>query len=168
VISIRTTLLVVEGKAQEAIPLQERLVRAGGPGRPVALNNLAYLYRVVGRTQDARRVLEQLVEDGNAHPDVWFNLAEVERREGRWEEALTAFERALDLNPRDPRFSIRLEQVRFEYARSLARVNRRIEAIDQLQIVVRRTGDLELRRTAEIELKRLQGPAASSGTGGSR
>jgi tetratricopeptide (TPR) repeat protein len=99
---------------------------------------------------------------------VWFNLAEVERREGRWEEALTAFERALDLNPRDPRFSLRLEQVRFEYARALDRMNRRREAIDQLQIVVRRTGDLELRRTAEVELERLRRVAAGSNTGESR
>ena len=168
VISIRTTLLVVEGKVQEAIPLQEHLVRASGPGRPVALNNLAYLYRVAGRTQDARRVLEQLVEDGNPHPDAWFNLAEVERQEGHLEQAVTAFERALELNPRDPRFSLRLEQVRFEYARALDRMNRRIEAIAQLQTVVGRTGDLELRRTAEVELERLRGPAADSGAGGSR
>ncbi len=166
VVMIRTTLLVVEGKIRQAIPLQERLARAGGPGQPIALNNLAFLYRADGRVEQARQILEGLIENGKAHADVWYNLAEVEVEERNWKRSLRYFERAHQLKPADPRYSNRIDQVRILYARDLAHSNQKGLAIDQLDKVALGSTNPDLRRDAEAELERLQTPGPSQGAGG--
>ncbi|MFV2074179.1 MAG: tetratricopeptide repeat protein, partial [Thermoanaerobaculales bacterium] len=161
-LSARTSLLVVEGRALEAIPLQERLVRSAGPGRPQAMNNLAYLYRVSERPGDARRVLEQIIDSGQAYADVWFNLGEVEHQDNNFEEAITAFERAWKSDPTDPQLARRLAMERVGFARILARTDRRDEAVFHLQKVLIQTDDAKLKKTAITELDRLDAIAAPS------
>lgn len=167
VIMMQTTLLVMEGKVRQAIPLQERLAHASGPGQPIALNNLAFLYRTDGRIEKARQILEELIEDGKAHSDVWYNLAEVEVQEKNWERSLRFFERARQLKPNDRRYSHRLHQVRILYARDLARTNQKAQAVEQLDKVAIESTDPALRRTAEAELGRLQTEGASRSAEGS-
>ena len=155
VLPTRTTLLVVEGRVHEAIPLQERLVRSAGPGAPVAMNNLAYLYRVSGSTGKARQVLERIVATGGAYADVWYNFAEVEHQENNFEEAVIAFERAWKEKPGDERFARRLAQERIDLARRLARSNRSNDAVYHLRLVMMQSEDSDLRETANTELDRL-------------
>jgi len=101
VLSSRALLNVISGRAEDAIPLQERIVANAGQGRTAALNNLAYLYRITGRTPDAQRILDGLVADGRGYADVYFNLAEIARARGSSDDARRLYRHALQLRPHD-------------------------------------------------------------------
>ena len=97
--STEAHLLQQQGRIAEAIPLQERFVRSAHQARVPALNNLAYLYRLDGRTADAKEILEGLVADGSAYADVYANLAAVYRGEGDLDRARQAYRAALRDRP---------------------------------------------------------------------
>ncbi len=99
VLNARVNLLAIEGKVREALPIQRQLVQTAGRARPADLGNLAYLERMNGHLERARTILEELVATGHASSDVWFNLAEVHRAEGRNEQALAAYAKALADDP---------------------------------------------------------------------
>lgn len=103
VLATRATWYVVSGRPAEAVPLQEMIARDARQGRTAALNNLAYLYRVTGRRDEAARILEQLVAEGRGYPDVFFNLAEIYRGRGHTDRARELYQRALAGNPEDLR-----------------------------------------------------------------
>jgi len=65
VLSAQALLHVVNGRITEAVPLQERIVANARFGRAAALNNLAYLYRVSDRPDEAERILESLIATGH-------------------------------------------------------------------------------------------------------
>ena len=97
--SAKVHWFVLSGRAPEAIPLQEELVRGFERGKPVALNNLAHLYRLVGRTEDSLSILQQLVEAGSAYADVYANLAGIYHAKGQTDLAREHLRRALELRP---------------------------------------------------------------------
>ncbi len=90
---------VVSGRHAEAIPIQHAIAADAKHGHAPALNNLAYLYRVTGQEDQALQILEQLVNEGTAYADVYFNLAEIYRRRNRLEDARAQYRLALDERP---------------------------------------------------------------------
>ncbi len=105
VLDAQVNLLVMRGRFWQALPLQERLVDVAGRARAVQLGNLAYLERVTGHVERARRILEKLIAAGHANSETWFNLAEVHRAEGEVEAARAAYARAI---ARDPHHRLKL------------------------------------------------------------
>ncbi len=97
--SARALWYVVQGRFEKAVPLQEKIVAATVRGNAVALNNLAFLYRMTGRIDRARDILEDLVADGSGYSDVRFNLAEVLRKTGDMDEAREQFKLAFNAQP---------------------------------------------------------------------
>jgi tetratricopeptide (TPR) repeat protein len=98
-IASRVFWLGASGRAEEAIPLQEGLVRQLTRGRTEALNNLAWLYRRAGRYDKAEEVLLGLVRNGRSTFDVEANLGELYRARGDLAGARRHFSEALRLNP---------------------------------------------------------------------
>jgi tetratricopeptide (TPR) repeat protein len=90
-----------QGRAQEAIPLQERIVRKTGRGVAQAKNNLAYLYRVTGRGEEAKKILADLLDEGRDYSDVHVNIAEIYRSQGLPESAIRHYEKAYAESPHD-------------------------------------------------------------------
>jgi len=118
-LNARANLLAVEGRVQEALPLQRRLASMSGKARPVQLANLAYLERVNGHLDRAQSILEKLVASGHATSNVWFNLAEVHRVRGENDAAEAAYARALAGDPSNVAKLLRVgsfEQQRGDYA----------------------------------------------------
>ncbi|MCP4655089.1 MAG: tetratricopeptide repeat protein [bacterium] len=103
VLATRATWYVVSGRPTEAVPLQEMIAGDARQGRTAALNNLAYLYRITGRRNEAARILEPLVAEGRGYPDVYFNLAEIYGSRGHTDRARELYQRALAGNPEDLR-----------------------------------------------------------------
>jgi protein O-mannosyl-transferase len=103
VLAVRAQWLTLAGRYADALPIQERVVRAERKGNALALNNLAFLQRSTGRTGEAQRIVQELVVRLPSYPDPWLNLAEIERAAENLEPAIAAYVRYLDLRPRDLR-----------------------------------------------------------------
>jgi len=129
VLALRTTMLVNTGHADEAVPIQERLVSANQKGRAIALNNLAYLYRATGRFQEAHDILQRLVATGKASADAHFNLAEVLRAEGDRDGALSEYRVAVARRPEDARMIARLASLEAEMGHAAASIGHYRDAI---------------------------------------
>jgi len=184
VLNARVNLLVTKGRAWEALPLQEKLVGMAGRARPVQLSNLAFLERVTGHVHEARTILERLIAEGHATPDVWFNLAEVYRAEEKNDAASAAYAKAIAGDPFDVRKLVRVAsfaqkrgdlaeaqrlyrrvvqrqpgnvQARLGLADLLAREGQRAGARAQLLALVRDTDDPRVRRAAQTRLDMLGG-----------
>jgi tetratricopeptide (TPR) repeat protein len=99
--SAKVHWFVLSGRAPEAIPLQEELVRRAQKGKPVALNNLAHLYRLAGRAEASLSILQELVETGRAYADVYANLAGIYHARGQTDLAREHLRRAVELQPAD-------------------------------------------------------------------
>jgi len=90
-----------QGRAEEAIPLQEQIVRSTGRGAAQAKNNLAYLYRVTDRGQEAKEILADLLDEGRDYSDVHVNIAEIYRSDGLPDSAIRHYEKAYVESPHD-------------------------------------------------------------------
>ncbi len=100
-LSAEALLYHLRGEPERALPLQERFVRQAGRGSAAARNNLAYLYRSNGRSDEARRILEGLIAEGSGYGDVYANLAAIDRAEGQWAAARRNYRLALADRPDD-------------------------------------------------------------------
>jgi tetratricopeptide (TPR) repeat protein len=72
---------------------------AAYPKNPVLQNNLAVLLEACGDLQGAETMLRAALAEDAALPQVSKNLADILYRNGRYEEAGEAYERAAKLNP---------------------------------------------------------------------
>jgi TolB-like protein/Tfp pilus assembly protein PilF len=79
---------------QRALQLQPNLLEA-------QLADAYYNYRVVGDYDRARRILRQVHAKWPNNAEAPHALALVARRQGRWDESLTHFHKALELDPRN-------------------------------------------------------------------
>jgi Flp pilus assembly protein TadD len=98
-VASRVFWLAASGRPEEAIPLQEGLVRQLTRGRTEVLNNLAWLCRRAGRYDRAEEILLGLVRDGRSNFDVEANLGELYEARGDLAGARRHFSKALRLNP---------------------------------------------------------------------
>jgi tetratricopeptide (TPR) repeat protein len=72
---------------------------AAYPNNPVLRNNLAVLLEASGELQQAEAMLRAALAEDAALPQVSKNLADILYRNGRYDEAGEAYERAAKLNP---------------------------------------------------------------------
>jgi tetratricopeptide (TPR) repeat protein len=72
---------------------------AAYPNNPVLQNNLAVLLEVTGDVQGAETLLRAALSEDAALPQVSKNLGDILYRNGRYDEAAEAYERAAKLNP---------------------------------------------------------------------
>ena len=72
---------------------------AAYPNNPVLQNNLAVLLELCGDVQGAETMLRAALAEDAALPQVSKNLADILYRNGRYDEAAEAYERAAKLNP---------------------------------------------------------------------
>jgi tetratricopeptide (TPR) repeat protein len=72
---------------------------AAYPNNPVLQNNLAVLLELCGDVQGAEAMLRSALAEDAALPQVSKNLADILYRNGRYDEAAEAYERAAKLNP---------------------------------------------------------------------
>lgn len=69
------------------------------PNNPVLQNNLAVLLELSGDVQGAETLLRSALAEDAALPQISKNLADILYRNGRYDEAAEAYERAAKLNP---------------------------------------------------------------------
>jgi tetratricopeptide (TPR) repeat protein len=72
---------------------------AAHPNNPVLQNNLAVLLELTGDVEGAEAMLRAALAEDAALPQVSKNLADILYRNGRYDEAAEAYERAAKLNP---------------------------------------------------------------------
>jgi cytochrome c-type biogenesis protein CcmH/NrfG len=70
------------------------------------------VYRLAGRLDEARVVLESAVEERPESVAAWGNLGDTYAAMGRVDEATDAYRRALEIDPDDPHASARLARLR--------------------------------------------------------
>ena len=70
------------------------------PGHPLILNIKAVRLLAAGQAQTAADILSDIVEDDRTNPEIWFNLGKAMEALGRLDEALKAFNRVVELDPR--------------------------------------------------------------------
>lgn len=99
VMTAQATMYVVTGRPADAVPIQERVVRRASRSRPVVLANLAYLYRLTGKQEEALEILERLLADGKRYPSMYFNLAEIYDDQGEIHRARMYYRKAIDGDP---------------------------------------------------------------------
>jgi len=140
--SSRALWHVIQGRHDDAVDLQERIVRSSRRKNPVATNNLAYLYRVTGETDQARALL-----------DVRFNLAEIQRLDGDFAGARDNYRMALRDQPDNRQIGTALAQMelrrgRFDQAEEVFQAllvyhPDNAGLLNNLAVVYRRQGKLE-------------------------
>lgn len=121
-LSAEALLYHLRGEPERALPLQERFVRLAGRGGAAARNNLAYLYRTNGRSEDARRLLLSLIEQGSGYGDVYANLAAIYRSDGDVAQARHYYRAALEDRPDDLQIAGALASLEVEAGRSAAAI----------------------------------------------
>ena len=68
------------------------------PGSLTALENLAYLYTITGRNEEAGDLLAKVQSQRDSNPYYHVNLAEQEMEQKQWDQALAHFRKALSLD----------------------------------------------------------------------
>jgi Flp pilus assembly protein TadD len=79
-----------------------------------ALENLAYLYTVTGRNEEATEILAKVEEQRNSNPYYHVNLGEQEMEQKHWDQALAHFRKALSLDRGKHEVYFGLARVYFE------------------------------------------------------
>jgi Flp pilus assembly protein TadD len=131
--------LVNHGRAQEAIPHLEATFERT-PGDVDVQTNLAIAYGIVGRTDEAERMLRDLASRPPASATVRTELGRVLLRQGRAAEALAEIEAALRDRPEDVRALLALAIAHAQLDRPEARRT----AIERLLALTPATaGDLD-------------------------
>lgn len=92
---------VGQGRLKDAVAAQRKLATRSSHASSVSRNNLAYLYRITGLTEEAARILKGIVAAGRDYADVHFNLAEIARERGDLDGARREYGRALGMKPDD-------------------------------------------------------------------
>jgi len=87
----------------KAIPMLSELVKQE-PGWQEGATLLMQAFAAAGRSTDAVRWLEEAAPE---NPDLYSTLADFYNRQGRWEEASNAYEKAMQADPRDPDLHVR-------------------------------------------------------------
>src|SRR5262245_25428617 len=93
------------GKSQAAIRTLEKALETA-PGHLDARHLLARAYGLAKRYEDACRLFEVLVRERAQAADIWLGYAHALAKLGRADDAVTAYRRALKLNPDDHRLQL--------------------------------------------------------------
>lgn len=104
---MRALHLFDTGRHAEALPIFERIV-AENPRNYFALDRLTNCLMVLERTAEAIEPLQRLLRDGPQWAASYYNLGLCLDQNGRGEEALAAYRRAVELQPSQEVFLRRL------------------------------------------------------------
>jgi tetratricopeptide (TPR) repeat protein len=97
-----------EGYYREAIASYERVFEAKGAETPVAhLQNIIRAYLQLGDTQEAISMAERTLEAHGQQAELWVLYAEALQRDGQLNEAITALDRVMEINPDHPNAPLR-------------------------------------------------------------
>jgi superkiller protein 3 len=96
-------VLQLKGLQQEALGLFQSVLQSA-PDNSAALNGLGISLKVLGYLDDATEVLLSAALASPEAPEIQSNLASALALSGREEEAVAAYERAIDLNPNNIEF----------------------------------------------------------------
>ncbi len=91
---------IARGRPQEA-DLLVRQAELEAPQHPLVLNEAAARLLRSGNSAGAAALLEKIAEAESASPEIWFNLAIALRKLGRVDEAITALDRVIEIEPRN-------------------------------------------------------------------
>jgi len=91
-----------DGDQQRAVSYFQRGLSVPGANRAVLLNDLGVLYAGIGNPRQAERAFLDSLREDDASAATHLNLAKEYYAQRRWSEALTAFRRALQLEPGNP------------------------------------------------------------------
>lgn len=105
---------IVEGMAGHADAALDYLQRANDlrPGQPGLVNNLALALLNTGDLAAAERYLKSCLKRHPAYAPAWYTLAVLNRRLGRIDEAIAAYERVISLDPEQPEAWANLAKLR--------------------------------------------------------
>ena len=81
------------------------------PGNADALRSIGFLYRCVGRFNEAEQVTRKSLTFDPIKPSTYFNFGQLLYHTNHLEEAVTSYKKALELNPQFPRAHIFLGKV---------------------------------------------------------
>lgn len=99
---------VAQRQYDEAIRYQKKIAAKAKRGRAVAYNNLAFLYRVTGKLDRAKALLEEIIYNKRGYTDVYFNLGEVHKAGGHLDKAIANYALALERQPDNLRIATAL------------------------------------------------------------
>lgn len=85
-------------RLEEALAVFEPLLASGGEGSKL-LGSIAFIKDKLGRTDESRRLWEKLVEEHPNDPTYWISYAHNLRAEGRTQQAIDAYRRAVAIDP---------------------------------------------------------------------
>ncbi len=108
---------------------------AADPDNPRRLEALAITYQQVGRTIDALRQLDRIIELGAADAQVWKRTAQLLVEVGEIAQAAGAFQQSVNLNGSDA-------EVRHDYGRALYKLGDLAGAANQLEQATRLCDEL--------------------------
>ena len=81
------------------------------PGNADALRSLGFLYRCIGRFDEAIELTKKSIDFDPIKPATYFNYGQLLYHTNRQEEAIVSFKKVLELNPQFPRAHIFLGKV---------------------------------------------------------
>lgn len=94
----RATQAAAQGQGQDAQRLFQA-AEAAAPNHPLVLNQKAMQRLSAGDANGAIAMLEQATREAPGEAEIWFNLSLAQRGAGRLNDALTAIDKTLELNP---------------------------------------------------------------------
>lgn len=94
----RANQAAAQGQLEEAQRLF-RLADASAPNHPLVLGQKGLQRLNAGDAAGAVQIFQRALEGAPADAELWFNLSNAHRVQGRLNEALTAIEKTLEINP---------------------------------------------------------------------
>ena len=94
----RALVLQELGRTDDAVAALEAIVETN-PEEPSVLAQLASLYLALDQEEKAAETLLRMEQSGDPDPALWFNIGANFSNGGNYEQAMEAYEKALELNP---------------------------------------------------------------------
>ncbi len=125
---VRASARLAEGKADEALKLLLD-AQVDDPANPVIQYNVGVVHEKLGHHDEAKKALEGVLSgpDAGLRARAAYNLGNVAYAEGKLDEAIERFKRALELDPNDGDAKKNLEIVRDELKRRIEEAKKRQE-----------------------------------------
>ena len=100
------------GKRERSITIYKSVLRLKNCPDPDIINRMAMLYGEIGNRACEERLYRQAIAANRAHTAAWFNLALLQERAGRLDEALSSINEALNYASKGPYQALRSQLLR--------------------------------------------------------
>ncbi|MFA6950761.1 MAG: OmpA family protein [Lentimicrobiaceae bacterium] len=109
----------------KAIPYYERVANRNKKHSTVALVRLGDIYRMTSNYSKASEWYQKAVAANGVNPEVYLNYGQVLRSQGKYQDAITQFEKYMSLNPNDTKAKLYTD-----YCRQFLNVSNVVEMYD--------------------------------------